>query len=153
MLKIITLPLTSEGPGSANGVITVAKGMLDACSKSLLHGILYIVLLMKRGLPFLDYLHRIMYSTVFLSLKVTIHCEQYQNKFLYERYSIQKGKMYEPHIFFCNLMPLSYTIGQGPLSTCSKSCGLVLRHYGISVDIIMVRRFMANLNNCIFHNA
>ena len=51
-LKIITLPLTSEGPGSANGVITVAKGMLEACSKSLLHGILYIVLLMKRGLQF-----------------------------------------------------------------------------------------------------
>ena len=37
--------------------------------------------------------------------------------------------------FFCNHMPLSYTTGQGPLSTCSKSCGLVLRHYGISVDI------------------
>ena len=52
LLKIITLPLTSEGPGSANGVITVAKGMLEACSKSLLHGILYIVLLMKRGLQF-----------------------------------------------------------------------------------------------------
>ena len=124
LLKIITLPLTSEGPGSANGVITVAKGMLEACSKSLLHGILYIVLLMKRGLQFpekktqwitqsswdlildhktssLTYLpYRIMYSTVFLSLKVSIHCEQYQNKFLYERYSIHKEKMYELHIFF-----------------------------------------------------
>ena len=41
-----------------------------------------------------------MYSTVFLSLKVSIHCEQYQNKFLYKRYSIHKEKMYELHIFF-----------------------------------------------------
>lgn len=77
-----------------------------------------------------------MYNTVFLSLKVSIHCEQYQNKFLYERYSIHKEKMYELHIFFFgNHVPLSYTVGQGPLSPCSKSCGLVLRHYGISVDI------------------
>lgn len=50
------------------------------------------------SLTYLPY--RIMYSTVFLSLKVSIHCEQYQNKFLYKRYSIHKEKMYELHIFF-----------------------------------------------------
>ena len=92
-----------------------------------------------------------MYSTVFLSLKVTIHCEQYQNKFLYKRYSIHKEKMYELHIFFCNHMPLSYTVGQGPLSTCSKSCGPGFETLW-DFSGHMVRRFMANLNNCIFHN-
>ena len=53
--------------------------------------------------------------------------------------------------FFCNHMPLSYTVGQGPLSTCSKSCGPGFETLW-DFSGHMVRRFMANLNNCIFHN-
>ena len=42
--------ITSFTGSSANGVITTAKGMSLACNRSLLQGILYIVLLMNLGL-------------------------------------------------------------------------------------------------------